>query len=72
MPKRGTKREEWEVRQDFTNNEAILGRCAFDFDEEGHGVELEFEAFRRVKLGEEHCWTAPTEGSDDFQWRQKK
>ena len=31
-PKRRIHREEWEIRRDFTNNEAIWGRCAFDFD----------------------------------------
>ena len=39
------------------------------FYKEGHGVELEFEALKRVKLGEERCWTGLTEGSQDFQWR---
>ena len=29
-----------------------------DFDEEGQCVELEFEAVKRVKTGEEHRWTA--------------
>ena len=32
----------------FTNNVALLGRCASDFVEEGHRVELEFEAVKRV------------------------
>ena len=43
-------REDWEVRQDFANNEAVLERSSFDSDEEGHGVEFEFEAVKRVKL----------------------
>ena len=30
-PKRGINREDWEIRKDFTYNEAILGRCAYDF-----------------------------------------
>ena len=37
------KKEEWEVRQDFTKNDAILGRCFSDFDDEGHGCELSRE-----------------------------
>ena len=32
-------------------------KMSFDFDEEGDGVELEFEAVKRVKLEEEHRWT---------------
>ena len=27
--------------------------------------------FTRVGLGEEDCWTALTEGSEDFQWSKK-
>ena len=63
-PKLGNKRGEWEVRQDFTVNEAILGRCAFDFSAESRRGELEFEAIERVKLGEtgppqlEEAWIA--------------
>ena len=34
--------------RDFTNNEAILGRCSFDFDDEGDKVELEIESVKRV------------------------
>ena len=46
----------------FTNNVAFLGRCAFDFVEEGHRVELEFEAVRRV------FWRRTDEG---FFWRKQ-
>ena len=49
MPQRGIKREKWEVRQDFANNEAILVMCSF-VDEEGHSEELDFGAVERVKL----------------------
>ena len=42
-----------------------------DFDEEGHRVDLEFEAVKRMKLGEERCWIAPIEGRKDLQWRRK-
>ena len=42
------KREEWEVRQDLTKKDAILGRCFSDFDEEGHGCEFDFDAVTRV------------------------
>ena len=44
----------------------------FDSDGEGHRVELEFEATERFQLGEERCWTALMEGTEDFQWRKKK
>ena len=64
------KREEWEVRQDFTKNDAMLGRCFSDFDEEGHGCEFDFEAVTRIKQGEEQCWTASLEGDEGFQWRE--
>ena len=30
----GVKREEWKVRKDFANNEAVWGPCSCDFDEE--------------------------------------
>ena len=53
-PKLGVKRKGWDVRQDFANNEAVMGRCSFGFDEEGHRVELELDAVERVKLEEEH------------------
>ena len=44
-PKLVVKRKELEVRQDFTNHEAILKRCSFlNFDEEGHKMNLEVEA----------------------------
>ena len=36
------------------------------FDEEGYSVELEFEAIKRVKLGEEHCWITLVGGSEVF------
>ena len=55
-PKRGIKGQEWENRQHFTNNEAIMGRCAI----------------KRLKMGEEHCWTSFSEESEDFEWRKKK
>ena len=32
-PISGVNREEWEVRQNFANNVAILGYCSFDFDD---------------------------------------
>ena len=53
-PKREVKRHEWEVRQDLANNEAFWRRCSCGFDEEGHGVALEFEAVKRVQLEQEH------------------
>ena len=40
-PKRGTERENLEFRQDFINNEAILGRCSYDSDEEGHHLKCQ-------------------------------
>ena len=49
-PKLGVKMEQWDVRQDLANNQAVLGRCCFDFDTECHRVELDFEAVKRVKL----------------------
>ena len=67
-PKRGINREELEIRQDFPSTEAFLGRCSYDMKDEGHRVQLEFEAIKRVGLGEEHSWTPLIEGSDDFQW----
>ena len=39
-PNRGIKSEEWELRHDFANNEAILGTCSHDLNEEGHRVEF--------------------------------
>ena len=48
--KRGVKREECQVRPDFANNDAVLGRCSFDFDDEGHSMELAFETAKSVKL----------------------
>ena len=38
----------------------------FDFDEEGHRMELQFETVKRVKVGEEHRWTALVEGEKGF------
>ena len=34
-------------------------------------MELEFEAVKRVKLGDEHRWTALVEGDEGFQWRKQ-
>ena len=47
--------------------EAVLGKISFDFDGEGHGVKLDFEAVKRDKKGEEHQWTALVEGYEGFQ-----
>ena len=33
----------------------FLGGFLLDSDEDGNKVELDFEALRTVKLGEEHC-----------------
>ena len=41
-PNCGITGEERDVREDFTNNEAIFRRCAFDF-EEGQRVDLEYD-----------------------------
>ena len=65
-PSRGIKRKSWEIGQDFRNIEAILGRCSDDINDEGHRVELEFEAIKRVMLGEERRWTILMEGSQRF------
>ena len=41
--------ESWSSwNQDFTNNEPVLGRCSFDFDAEGHRVELAFDGLREL------------------------
>ena len=47
-----------EVRQYLVTSETVLAKMLFDFGEEGHRIEFEFEAFTRVKLREEHCWNA--------------
>ena len=71
-PKRGIKREESKIRQKIhTHNETILGRCAFVFNEEGHGAELDFEATKWVNLGEEHCWTAQVKEAKIFSGEEK-
>ena len=46
ISKRGVTRQEWGVREDFLNNEAVLLRCSFDSGDQGHRVELEFEAVK--------------------------
>ena len=53
------------------NNEANLGRRFFDCDEEGHRVELDFEAVKRVKLQEEHRRTALVKEDEGFQRRKQ-
>ena len=34
-------------------------------------LSLIFEVVKRVKLGEEHRWTASTDGDQDFQWKKQ-
>ena len=34
------------------------------FGEEGHRVEMELEAVKRVKFGKEHSWTTLIEGHE--------
>ena len=53
--------ESWPSCTQFTEaslgnqQKTILGRCSRHFSEDSHGVELDFEAVKRViKLGEEH------------------
>ena len=41
------------------------------FIEEGHSVELDFEAIKRIGIGEERCWTTIIEGIEDVQWRKR-
>ena len=53
------------VCQYFANNEAIVGRCSFGFDEKGHRVQLEIEAVKRVEW-EEQRGTALAEGDEGF------
>ena len=36
-----SKIEEWEVRQDVANNEAVSERCSSDFDDEGRGAKIQ-------------------------------
>ena len=62
------KTNEWEVRQDFVNNETVWRKCSFDFDfdAQGHGVVLECEAVERVKLEEEHRWITLIDGDEGF------
>ena len=43
-------------------NGSLTG-CLFDFDEERDQCELDFEAVKRVKLGEEHCWDTMEKGN---------
>ena len=34
-------------------------------------MEPEFESVKRIKLGEEHRWTALVEGAEDCRWRKR-
>ena len=43
-------------------NGSLTG-CFFDFVEERDQCELDFEAVKRVKLGEEHCWDTMEKGN---------
>ena len=40
--------------EDFANDEALWRRFPFGLDEEGHRVELAFEAVKRVNVGEKY------------------
>ena len=52
-------------------SEAILGRCSFDFDEEGTNLEVNFESVRRGKFAGEHRLSALVKEDEDLQWRNK-
>ena len=52
--KKRSKEGQWEVCEDFANDEAFLRRFPFGLDEEGRGVELAFEAVKRVNVGEKY------------------
>ena len=39
------------MRQDFETCEAVQGRCSCEFIEDGHGIQVDFEAVRTVLAG---------------------
>ena len=65
-PRRGVERETREVRQDFETSEAVLGSCSFDFDGERDKFELDSEAVKIAKLGQENCGDTLVAGYGGF------
>ena len=58
------KQVDWKNVKIIRRTKPIRDYAPFIFDEEDQRVELEFEAVKRMRLGEERCWAAFTEGDE--------